>query len=226
MDDASIEYTLTENFVVPVADYALPNLRDRMLANNYNLQNLQLNRELANVGTKIQESTKSPTLALSSGLSYNWNLQSGSGTTSDGETREIDALIGKTFNYSLGFTFSYNLFDGGVRKRNIQNAQLNEMGIQYGIEDFKRSLNTQLKNTLGTFQNQQQVVQLTEDLLENARENLAIAKERFEGGLISSFDYRTIQLNFINASQTKLNAIFNLKNTETELIRLIGGLVR
>ena len=69
------------------------------------------------------------------------------------------------------------------------------------------------------------LVQLTENLIENARNNLAISKERFDGGLISSFDYRAIQLAFVNASQSKLNALYNLKTTETELLRLTGQLV-
>ena len=65
-----------------------------------------------------------------------------------------------------------------------------------------------------------------QNLIQNAEENLEIANERFKGGLITSFDYRTIQLNFINASQSRLNAIFNLKTTETDMIKLIGGLIR
>ena len=80
--------------------------------------------------------------------------------------------------------------------------------------------------SLATFNNQRQLVLLTQNLIENAEENLRIADERFKGGLITSFDYRTIQLNFINASQARLNAIFNLKTTETDLIKLIGGLIR
>ena len=74
--------------------------------------------------------------------------------------------------------------------------------------------------------NQKRVVTLTEQLVSNARENLGIAEERFKGGLINSFDYRAVQLAFINAEQSRLAAIFNLKSTETELIRLTGGLVR
>ena len=60
---------------------------------------------------------------------------------------------------------------------------------------------------------------------DNAKRNLEIGKERFDGGLISSFDYRVIQLAFVNASQARLNAIYNLKTTETELMRLTGQLV-
>jgi outer membrane protein TolC len=68
-------------------------------------------------------------------------------------------------------------------------------------------------------------VAITESLVENARRNLEIGEERFRGGLINSFDYRTIQLSYINASQSQLNAYFNLKNTEIELMRLVGALV-
>ena len=68
---------------------------------------------------------------------------------------------------------------------------------------------------------------LTNDNDESDKLNVIVESlYRFKGGLITSFDYRTIQLNFINASQARLNAIFNLKTTETDLIKLIGGLIR
>jgi outer membrane protein len=70
------------------------------------------------------------------------------------------------------------------------------------------------------------VVGLSNSLVENARRNIEIAEERFRGGLISFFDYRSIQLSYLNATQTRLNALFNLKTTETELLRLSGGLLR
>ena len=99
------------------------------------------------------------------------------------------------------------------------------MVAQLNVEDLKRNLNNQLANTLATYNNQKEVVLMTNQLLENAQQNLTISEERFKGGLINSFDYRSVQISFINASQSRLNAVFNLKNTETELIRLTGGLV-
>ena len=103
---------------------------------------------------------------------------------------------------------------------------MEELIAQLNIDDFKRNLSNQLQNTLANYNNQLQLLQLTENLIENAKQNLQIGKERFEGGLISSFDYRAIQLAFVNASQARLNAIFNLKTTETELMRLTGQLVQ
>ena len=91
---------------------------------------------------------------------------------------------------------------------------------------MKRQLNTQLENTYATYLNQQQLVAVNEQLLANAARNIEIAEERFRGGLINSFDYRTIQVAYLNAAFARLNAIFNLKQTETELLRITGGLVR
>jgi outer membrane protein TolC len=126
----------------------------------------------------------------------------------------------------LNFSATYNLFDWGRRQKTIENAQMEEMIAQLNIEDQKRNLFSQLENTFATYNNQKRLLQLTDNLLENANQNLGIANERFKGGLINSFDYRSIQLSYINASQSRLNALLNLKNTEVELIRLIGGLVR
>ncbi len=226
VEEQSVTYELTEAFNVPVENYELDDLQSKMLENNNRLQDLFIGRELAAINTKIVESARKPRVAVSTGPTYNWSLTGGSGTTSTGESRTFDGIIGRTFNFGVDLTFSYNLFDGGVRKRNVQNAQLQEVNVQYNINDLKRNLNAQLENTYLTFLNQKAVVKVTEDLLANAKQNLDIAAERFRSGLINSFDYRTIQISYINASQARLAAIFNLKNTETELIRLIGGLVR
>ena len=87
-------------------------------------------------------------------------------------------------------------------------------------------MSNQLQNALANYNNQLRLVKLTENLIDNAQQNLTIGEERFKGGLITSFDYRNIQLSFVNASQARLNAIFNLKNTEVELMRLTGDLIK
>ena len=132
----------------------------------------------------------------------------------------------KTFTGFINFAATYPIFDAGVRRKRIENAKTEELIAQHSISDLKRSLNNQLANTLATYNTQKRLVEVTTALAANARRNLEIAEERFRGGLINSFDYRTIQVSYINASQQRLTALFNLKNTETELIRLIGGLVR
>jgi outer membrane protein TolC len=231
-DDYSKAYTLADDLDFDAPGYDIGDMKERMLANNKNLQNLFVNRELAQINTRLTESGKYPRVSLSTGATYNTGVSNGTGLLSQRDSLgnqlelDLDGVSSSTFNYFLNLGVSYNLFDGGVRKRNIENAKMQEITAQLSIEDLKRNLNAQLENTFATYNNQRNLLQLTEDLLANASRNIEIAEERFRGGLINSFDYRTIQLAYINASQSRLNAIFNLKTTETELIRLMGGLVR
>lgn len=225
LDDLSSTFTLTDQLNFETSSYTLEDLKDKMFSNNQSINNLLINKELSNIQTKIQESQNYPRIAIGAGGNYNLSSSTVNTNTREGFKLDTSATI-KSLNAFLNVTATYNIFDGGVRKRQIENAKLNEMVAGLQIDELKRTLSGQLENTLATFNNQRQLVLLTQNLIENAEENLRIADERFKGGLITSFDYRTIQLNFINASQARLNAIFNLKTTETDLIKLIGGLIR
>ena len=221
------QYTLTDELTLPSETYNMQDLQTKMLANNKSLQLLFINREIANTNSKIESSARMPTVSARAGVTYNssWTL-SGTGTFRSGEELDLGGVNNTNTNGFLGFTATYNLFDAGVRNRRIENAKKEELISQLNIEDLKRNLNTTLEITLGNYNLERGVVEVSTELVSNAKQNLDIAEERFRGGLINSFDYRTIQLGYINASQQRLSAIFNLKNTETELIRLIGGLVR
>lgn len=231
-DDLTTSYRLTDILIDDAPDYALADLKQKMIANNKTLQLLFVNRELTNVGTQIQRSTLQPTLSLRSGLTYDVNYTTGKQTFrsfAPGQAPTSDAIPNVAARTLTGFANlvgTYTLFDGGVRKRNIETAKIDEMMAQLDIDDLKRQLNAQLENTYATYNTQKNLVKVTDELVNNAKQNLGIAEERFRGGLINSFDYRVIQLNFINASQSKLTAIFNLKSTETQLIQLIGGLTK
>lgn len=229
VDELDTRYSLTDKLEHEAGDYALEDLQQRMLANNHQLQNQMLSRELAAINTRIQESAMKPSLSMQAGTAYNIGISFGEQTLEFGtniNTRSLPEVAAKTFTGFVNFSAAYPLFDGGVRRKNIETAQTEEMIAQAGISELKRNLSGQLANTLATYNTQKRLVDVTTQLVGNARRNLEIAEERYRGGLINSFDYRTIQLGYINASQQRLNAQFNLKNTETELIRLIGGLVR
>ncbi len=232
VDDLNKRYELTDRLDFVAVNYNSEALQTAMLANNQLLQNLYLNRDLSSSNTRIQESAKFPSLSLRAGGAYNSSISNGSATLSSRDSLgqpnilDLDAVQNNSFNFFLNFSVAYNLFDGGVRKRNIENAKTGELIAQLEVENLKRTLNTQLANTIASYNNQKQLLELTNQLVDNAQRNLDIAGERFRGGLISSFDYRTVQLGYINATQGRLNALFNLKNIETELLQLAGGLLK
>ncbi|WP_170254482.1 TolC family protein [Phaeodactylibacter luteus] len=229
IDELNTAYELTDELALSADTYNLADLQERMLNSNIQLRGEYINRELANINTRLQETAFKPTVQLQAGATYNVGISFGEQTLSFGgnaTTNEIPQVAAKTFQPFVNLSAAYPLYDGGARRARLENAQQEELVAQYTISDLKRALNNQLANTLATYNTQVRLVEVTTSLVDNARQNLGIAEERFRGGLINSFDYRSIQVSYINASQQRLTALFNLKNTETELIRLIGGLVR
>ena len=227
VEELNTSYRLSDTLTYNVPDHHIEDLRQQMQASNNQLQNQFINRELAALNTKVQEASLLPTVQVRSGLTYDVALSTGEQQFSfEMEPRELPRVGAKTFTGFINFSASYPIFDAGVRRKRIENAKTEELIAQHSISDLKRNLNNRLSNTLATYNTQKRLVEVTTSLVANARRNLEIAEERFRGGLINSFDYRTIQVSYINASQQRLTALFNLKNTETDLIRLIGGLVR
>jgi outer membrane protein TolC len=190
-----------------------------------------VNRDLAALQTRLIETERKPTLGVAAGMGYDINIQTGSQTFVFGgdqpsRVQELPGIAARTLTGNVGLTANYLLFDGGNRRVRIQSARLEEITARLDYQSAQQQVRTALLNTLALYENQIRVVEITEELIANAERNLQIAEERFSGGTINSFDYRQIQLNYTNAEFQLLNALLNLKETETELLRVTGGIVR
>lgn len=70
------------------------------------------------------------------------------------------------------------------------------------------------------------VKNVSEQSLEAAEMNLQIADEKFKSGAINSFNYRDIQINYLNTALNRLQAMYNLIYSNTTLARLTGGFLQ
>ncbi len=224
-EDINKIYRLTDSLFFEPVIYSFEQLENELFSQNNELKLQQLNRDLARLNTQLREAAQKPTISLGSGLSYNASLANGEQKFSfSPEPQTIDGARANSFNAFVNVSASYQLYDGGIRKRAVENAKKQEMVAQFTVENVKQQLKNQLANLLASFEAQKNVAAVRKQSMSNARENLKIAAERFKGGLISSFDYRSVQLSFINAGQSLSLALFNLKSTEIELLRLTGKL--
>ena len=227
--DQPVDLTTELTYVETAYDPA--DLEARLLASNRNLQNLLINRDLAALQTQLIEAERAPTFGIASSTSYDIGVQTGTqtfefGGDQPGREQELPGIAARTLAGNVGFTASYLLFDGGNRRVRIQSARLEEITAQLDYQSAQQQLRTALQNTIALYANQTRIIGITQELIENAERNLTIAEERFSGGTINSFDYRQIQLNYANAEFQLLNALLNLKQTETELLRVTGQIVR
>ena len=95
------------------------------------------------------------------------------------------------------------------------------------LDQWIKSLN--ISNGLLTvyemYQIRKQLLSVADAGLETAQLNLDLSTEKFKNGSINSFNFRDVQIIFINSEFSRLEAVYNLINTHTELLRATGGII-
>lgn len=118
-----------------------------------------------------------------------------------------------------------NLFNGGNTRRAIESAQISEKIGEIEILQATQTLENLLVNQFDLYIIRKQLLEVANVNLESAELNMQIATEKYRNGTINSFNFRDVQLIFLNASSNKLNAIYDLIDSQVELLRLTGGII-
>lgn len=223
--EVSTTFDLADELDPESYDYAYEDLKQKMNGNNQSLQNQFINRELQQTNVMLQRSALYPSLSLNLGAAYNFNWQN----LNNAEFRFPDIPRGinlaKTINYSANFALSYTLFDGGRIKRAIENAHINEQLAAIQIEQLQMALENDLLSAFDLYEVRKKLLSITEENLTTADLNLSLAQERYKNGTINSFDYRLIQVDYLNIALNYFQAKYNIIDSNSELLRLTGGII-
>lgn len=215
--DSLTNWSYIQQFSADTNEYALNDLREKMYSNNNVLKNQYIALKLKQYETKISKSDLYPSVSLSAGLS------SLNPYTIDNSN--VSLTNNNSFNAYENVSLSYNIFTGGTRKRAIHVAKISEEITVTRIEEIKHVLNNQLMNSYDLYMVRKVLLNVATENMETAKLNLDIASEKYKTGVINSFNYRDIQLVYINAAIEKSEAIYNIIESHTELVRLTGGLI-
>jgi len=198
-------WNFLEAFEADSTMYDINDLRDKMLASNRTLKNQYTNLFLLQKETGLRKSAFYPSLNLSSGIDDNY-LNPVNNLSAYGNLR-----------------LSWDIYQAGTRRRALEIARINEETGQVEIDEMQQALNNQLMNLYDYFNVRMALLEVADESLEAAELNLGIADEKFRTGAINSFNYRDIQLIYLNAAQRRLAAIYNLIGSKTSLTRITGG---
>lgn len=214
--DEETRFVLTDDFMVDAYDYNIDTLKQRMLRDNRNLTNQYINQRLLENSTRLAKSEIYPGLYLGAGGDY---------STSHVKNNDNDPRNTYSFGYYVNFTLSFNIYNGGATRRAIQNALIDEEIGLITISELRKTLTNQLQNQYDLYEIRKQLLAVAEASRESTGLNLQISEEKFRTGAINSFNFRDVQLRYINSSIRRLEAIYDLIDTETELLRLTGGII-
>jgi outer membrane protein len=139
-------------------------------------------------------------------------------------------MSGGTQNLNLGTLtpygsarISYDIYSAGVRKRSVEIARINEDVAKVEIDQMEHALTNELYNLSDYHSVQLELVTVADENLEAAELNMSISQEKYKSGVINSFNYRDIQLIYLYAALNRLQAVYNLISTNTQLTRITGG---
>ncbi|MCB0527892.1 MAG: TolC family protein [Saprospiraceae bacterium] len=123
---------------------------------------------------------------------------------------------------SVGAGLVIPLYTGGNIKRQVQVAQVQAQQASLRVEAQRLAVESELDDRIAFFQSQQEVLQLEEDNVKNARENLNVSTERFRLGQTNALEVQTAQ-NSLEQALARRNLVqYNLKSAEISL-RLLAG---
>ena len=192
-------------------------LREATLKQNPLLILAEQNKRLAEMDLKLQKSAQLPQVDLITGYNYN---ASNNGAGAPQATKSL-----QNFAFSYGLRASINIFDGYNQKRRIQNAKIGQEIANLQEGDLRNQLNTALERTYLNYRNALELIKLETENYKIARQNIDIAFERYKVGNSTAYELREVQRNAVAAETRLIEAEFNAKITEIELLRLSSKIV-
>lgn len=131
----------------------------------------------------------------------------------------------QSYGPQAGLSLSWNIFDGGVTKTRTTNARIALETQKIQQEQTALSVQRDVLNAYATYQNALYVLQAQQDNLATANRNFQRSEEMFKQGQITSVEFRTAQLNELNAQSSYSQAKYSAKNAELQLQQLAGILL-
>lgn len=179
---------------------------------NPQVEALIISKKVAELELKKIKSGRYPTVNVNTGYNFS-DTQSSLGFTTQSSARGL--------NY--GFSASLNLFDGFAQKRNEKIAALQVDNSSILIEQQSVALHAQLATAYQTYVTNLDLIELEEKNEAIAKQNLDITLDKFRIGTITTLEFRTAQLNYVNATVRYSNAQFQAKLSEIALRELAGN---
>lgn len=198
-----------------MSQYKYDDLKNAIMTNNSDLLFAQKNIEISRYMIKEGKSVAYPKLNLNANYIF-----------SRSQNQAGFSLLNQNLGLNLGFTASWTIFNGFSTSNNVKNLQLNLENSTYEFENLKTITQLNLMKAFKKNQDDIAILKLEEENQLLAKENLEIALERFRLGASTSIELKIAQESYEGSIKRLSDSRFNAKISETELLKLSGGIVK
>lgn len=210
--DVSTDFRVVDTIVIDNS-LMFNDLSAQAAQQNPTLQVALINKRIAELDLKQVRADRYPVIGLNAGYNFN-NSRSALGFATSSQ--------GRGFEY--GVTASINIFNGFNQRRLERNGQLLIDNAQIDYERTNQNIQSQLATAYQTYATNLSLVQIEESNKAIAARNLEITLDKFKLGSIATVEFRTAQVNYINAITRFTMAQYDAKLQEIYLKQLTGTL--
>lgn len=212
--EPATEFAIRDTILVR-SDLSIESLR-QSINNNPLLVQAVLNRRLTDLDVRIARVQQLPLVNLTTGYNQTFvNNQGGFG---------VKTAHNRGLTY--GVSAAIPIFNGYNVKRQIANAKVNTQIAQQQEADQRLQLLSALEQTYTQYRNNLTLLNLELQNFNIARQNVDIAFERYRVGNSTAVEFRDVQRNAVAAETRLIDAEFNAKTAEIELLRLSSTIMQ
>jgi len=177
------------------------------------------NIDIANLTVKQTKADLYPTISFNS--AYNFNR-----TTNQVVINNFSTLFNQLQGYNYGFAATIPILNNFNTRRLVRQAKWN-VGYQNIVYENQKSLtDLSVINAFQNYEQQKKALALEEENILLARENLDIVFETYKLGAATLLQLKLAQNSLADAENRLIEARYNAKLSETELMRLSGQLIK
>ncbi|KAF0237813.1 MAG: outer membrane protein [Prolixibacteraceae bacterium] len=172
------------------------------------------NQVISEIDYKIIASRSYPYLNFTTGYSLGY---------SGYETGAYDNQKTRGMNY--GLTLGLDIFDGFTRRLEKTNAKIGIETQKIQYQEMEQEIKADLITIFYAYENNLKLLNLEEQNLGVARENLGIALERYKLGNLSGLELREVQKSLLDAEERLISVQYLTKLAEISLLKISGQIM-
>lgn len=203
-----------ERLVYSTPSFTLGDLINQASVNNRDLMLLQKSWDISRKQEQEVEATRAPQVDLNGLVGYAYS-NSNAGFL----------LSNQSLSATAGVSARWNIYDGKDRKNQLAIAKINSRIIEERQADLEFQIRTDLTFAYNQYLSDIELLGLEEQNKTIAEENLSISIEKFRLGGSTILELIEAQRAFDLALNRLVNAQYNVKISELDLLRLSGSLV-
>ncbi len=194
--------------------WSLNDCIDYALSKNVDIRKSVLSTKEDEINLAQSKENLLPTLSGSASTDYSWQKETLTEENSFGKRQRSNTT-------SFGLDASATLFNGSKLKNKVKQAKINFQSSQYASETEKESVQLSILEAYLEILYSQESVKKDKQQIESTTEELNLAKERLDVGVISQSDYLEIKSELASEKSTLADDLSTLATDRVTLMQLM-----